>query len=113
MTREFTVNSTLGFLRLDKRRLIVRPRRGGRLVASWRLANTADLRVRVVNAKDRPVRRLYARPGIAPGNYATVWNGKNSRGKVVPAGLYTVEVRVVNALGTDTLERTVRVRRRR
>lgn len=111
MTREFTVNSTLGFLRLDKRRLVVRPRRGGRLVASWRLANTADLRVRVVNAKDRPVRRLYAQAGVAPANYATVWNGKNGRGKVVRAGLYTIEVRVVNALGVDTLERTVRVRR--
>jgi Phosphodiester glycosidase/FlgD Ig-like domain len=111
MTREFTVNSTLGFLRLDKRRLLVRPRRGGRLVASWRLANTADLRVRVVNANDRPVRRLYAQAGIAPGNYATVWNGKNARGRVVPSGPYTIEVRVVNGLGVDTLERTVRVRR--
>jgi phosphodiester glycosidase len=111
MTREFTVNSTLGFLRVDKRRLVVRPRRGGRLVTSWRLANTANLRVRVVNAKDRPVRRLYVQTGVVPGNYATVWNGKNRRGKVVRPGRYTIEVRVVNALGVDTLERTVRVRR--
>jgi len=111
MTRQFTLNSTLGFMRLSKKRLVVRPRRGGRLVASWRLANTADLRVRVVNAKDRLVRRLYAQAGIAPGNYAAVWNGKNRRGKVVRAGRYTIEVRVVNALGVDTLERTVRVRR--
>ncbi|MEX2102858.1 MAG: phosphodiester glycosidase family protein [Gaiellaceae bacterium] len=111
MTREFTVNSTLGFMLVSKKRVVVRPRRGGRVVASWRLANTADLRVRVVNAKDRPVRRLYAKADVAPANYATVWNGKNARGKVVPAGLYTIEVRVVNALGVDTLERTVRVRR--
>jgi hypothetical protein len=67
--------------------------------------------VRVVNANDRPVRRLYARAGIAPGNYATVWNGKNARGRVVRSGRYTIEVRVVNGLGVDTLERTVRVRR--
>jgi hypothetical protein len=111
MARTFTLNNTLGYLRLSKRRMEVRRGRGGRLVASWRLTNQANVRVRVENAAGRAVRRLAARSDLAPGNYAVVWDGKNRVGRVVRSGVYTIEVRATNGLGRVTLEKHVVVRR--
>jgi hypothetical protein len=111
MERTFTLNNTLGHLRLSKTRMTVRRRRGGRIVASWRLANRADIRVRVENAAGRSVRRLAARSDLAPGSYAVVWNGKNRLGRVVQSGVYRIEVKAENGLGRVLLEKRFVVRR--
>jgi flagellar hook assembly protein FlgD len=40
------------------------------------------------------------------------WNGRTAQGRIVPAGTYAVRVAARNALGTVTLDRSVRVVRR-
>jgi hypothetical protein len=110
MERAFVLNKTLGFLQLSKRRMLVRPFSGGRLVISVHLANPARFGV-TVRRRSRVVRTLYFDPQLGPGVYAVVWNGRNAANRLVRSGTYTVRVRAHNALGTTILERSVRVRR--
>jgi Phosphodiester glycosidase len=110
MTRTFTANSTVGFLELSKR--VLRPtRRGGRLVASFRVERAADLKVTVRRAGGGIVRHLVS-TSVGPGRFAVVWNARNDRRRIVRDGHYLVRVRAANEIGRVALQKAVRVRRR-
>jgi hypothetical protein len=110
MRRTFTVNSTLGFLRLSK--TLVRPsRRGGRLDISFRLARAADVKATIRKRGGPIVRRLIS-AHLAAGPYVAVWNSRNQNGWIVRSGRYVVTVRAVNSVGAVSLAKRVRVIRR-
>jgi hypothetical protein len=110
MTRSLRVNKTLGHLKLSRGRVRIRARKA-RLRASVKLARAATLRVDVRDAGGRVRRVLFAGKRNA-GKQSWRWNGRTSRGRVVPAGTYAVRVAAENALGQVTLRRSVRVVRR-
>jgi flagellar hook assembly protein FlgD len=111
MTRSFVVNRTLGFLRLSKQRMLVYPRRGGRLVASFNLTNPSGVTVTVLNGQGHAVRLLSSQPNVQPARVAVVWDGRRSNGTVVGSGSYTIRITARNGLGRVSLERGVRVHR--
>jgi Phosphodiester glycosidase len=108
MERSFRVNTTLGHLRLSRSRMWVRPRRGGRLVASVSLTRTARLEVAVLAADGR-VRRVLFRGERGAARHAWRWDGRAGAGRVVKAGIYTIRVTARNELGAVSLRRSVRV----
>jgi hypothetical protein len=108
MERSFRVNKTLGHLRLSASRMWVRPRRGGRLVASVRLTRRARLDVAVL-AGDGHVRRVLFRGELGAASHAWRWNGRTGAGQLVRAGVYTIRVTARNELGAVGLRRSVRV----
>ncbi len=111
MVRSFVVNRTLGFLRLSKQRMIVYPRRGGRLVASFNLTNPSGVTVTVLNGQGRAVRLLASQSSVQPARVAVLWDGRRSNGTVVGSGSYTIRITARNGLGRVSLERSVHVRR--
>jgi hypothetical protein len=108
MERRFVLNKTLGFLSLSKDVMRVRPRRGGRIVISFRLAHRASVTV-VIRRRGQTIRRLVSAQELGSGNYAVVWNGRTASGKVVSSGRFVARVRANNALGPTALERRFRV----
>ncbi len=97
MTRTFVVNSTLGFLRPERRTLFL-PRAGRDLRFTWRLARTARVNARIETAAGDVVLRLAARQFPA-GEAEVVWNGLLPDGKRASGGRYVVRVVARNALG--------------
>jgi hypothetical protein len=110
MTRSLLVNKTLGHLKLSRDQVRIRARKA-RLRASVRLSRTATLRVDVRDARGR-VRRVLFTGRRNAGKQSWRWNGRTAQGRIVPAGTYAVRVAARNALGTVTLDRSVRVVRR-
>jgi hypothetical protein len=108
MHRGFTVNKTLGHLRLAPTPMRVRPRRGGRLDVSVGVTRTARLEVDVVGAG---MRRVLFNGERGAGRQTWRWNGRSAGGRVVPAGIYTVRVTARNRIGAVSLHRSVRVLR--
>jgi hypothetical protein len=108
MTRTFTVNPTLGFLRLSKR--FFKPRLGRTVDVSFRLANPAKVNVLVLNLAGRAVRRLYGKRA-EPGDLVLTWDGRNNRGRLLAPGTYTVRVKAGNALGVVADARSVDLRK--
>jgi len=108
MTRTFRVNRTLGHLRLSRAPLRVRPRAGGRLGISFRLANRARLDVAVLGLDGRPRRTLF-KGELDPGTKRWRWNGRTDSGRVIPLGTYAVRVSARNEFGTVSLRAPVRV----
>jgi hypothetical protein len=108
MERSFRVNTTLGHLRLSASRMWVRPRRGGRLVASVRLTRRARLDVAVLAGGGR-VSRVLFRGELGAARHAWRWNGRTGAGRLVKAGVYTIRVTARNELGVVSLRRSVRV----
>jgi hypothetical protein len=110
MQRVFRVNRTLGHLDLSRRRMWVKPRRGGRLGVSAILTRRARLQV-VVLGPGGNVRRTLFSGELGPGYRAWRWNGKSGAGKVVDAGTYVVRVTARNQLGAVSLRHSFRVLR--
>ncbi len=111
MTQTFTVNNTLGFLRTSKKRMKVLPRKGGKLVTSFRVASVARLNARIFDANGKVVDRLFRARNQQPGRYVLEWDGKDRRGRVAKSGLYTVKVTAINEIGKVSLERSVSVKK--
>lgn len=111
MTRPFTVNNTLGFVALSTDLMRVWPKRGGRTVVSFRLANRADVAVTIRKPSGRLVRTLVSATGIKPGTYAVVWNGRNRSGRYVRSGSYVARVRAANSIGPVEIEKRLSVER--
>jgi hypothetical protein len=111
MTRRFVVNNTLGFLRLEKRRMRVVARRGGRLDGHVTVTRRSRVVVTVRNSAGRNIRLLGAGEA-GPATLALRWDGRRANGSVVPGGRYTIRVQARNELGTVALARSVRVLRR-
>jgi hypothetical protein len=108
MERRFVVNNTLGYLTVSKTRMAVKPRIGGRLVASVRLANAAQLTFSVRDPYGGLV-RLLSSGTLPPGRYAVVWDGRTDAGRVVKPGTYVVRAAARNDIGRVVLQRRVLV----
>jgi hypothetical protein len=108
MERRFVVNNTLGYLTVSKTRMAVKARIGGRLVASVRLANHAQLTFSVRDPYGRRV-RLLSSGTLTPGRYAVVWDGRTDAGRVVKPGTYVVRAAARNDIGRVVLQRRVLV----
>ena len=110
MGQAFSVNRTLGHLRLSKEWMRVRVGRGGRLDASAALTRQAFVKVTVRSSSGRVVRLLF-RGSAGRGRHAWRWNGRNASWRVVPTGTYSVVVTARNGLGTVALAKRVHVTR--
>jgi hypothetical protein len=109
MSRAFTVNTTLGFLRTAPRRLYLPPR-GRALAVTWQLARPARVRV-TIEARDGTVVKVFPLRRYPRGDAAVVWNGL-ARGRVaVPGGAYVARVVARNGLGSVELVRRFGVQR--
>jgi phosphodiester glycosidase len=103
MTRTFVVNSTLGFVRVE-RRVLRLPPTGADVKILWKLANRARVGV-TVETPGGTVVRSFSRLLYDPGDRSVTWNGFGRDRKPVKSGRYVVRVKAVNALGV--VERTV------
>jgi hypothetical protein len=108
MSRSFTVDTTLGFLRV--RKLLFLPPAGREHVIAWRQGRAARVRVTIEDASGTVVRTLALRR-YRSGPRQVVWNGLDRSRARVAGGRYAVRVVARSALGTTELSTTVRVRR--
>jgi hypothetical protein len=109
VVRRFAVNSTLGFLRLEPARLVVRPA-GGTETVRWTQARVARVKVTVSTVAGVLI-RVAALRRFEPGEQAVTWNGRQANGKPAAGGRYVVRVEASNELGAVTLEQELVVRR--
>jgi hypothetical protein len=107
--RAFSVNSTLGALRVSPSTLALR-RRGSTLRATFTLARQARVSATVATASGAFVRSLRSR-SLPAGGRALAWNGRDARGLLVHTGRYVIRVAAQNELGTATLTASFGVRR--
>ncbi|MGH3043007.1 MAG: phosphodiester glycosidase family protein, partial [Gaiellaceae bacterium] len=110
MARRFAVNKTLGFLRLSNERMRVVAGRGGRLWVSARLTRRARLSV-TVRSSTGAIRRVLFSGAAIRGAHSWLWNGRGKRGNVLAGGVYAIDVRATNELGSVRLRQKVRVER--
>jgi hypothetical protein len=110
MVRRFTVNNTLGFLRLSKERMRVRRGRGGKLGASVVLTKRSSFSMTIRRASNgRVVRRLYVNGAQGAGTLGFRWDGRTDGGRVVKSGTYIVRAQARNELGRIALARRLTV----
>jgi hypothetical protein len=108
-TRRFWVNSTIGFLRIAPRTLLLPPR-GRELTIAWTQTRAARVVVRVETPHGILLRKV-AQATFGPGDRSVVWNGIRKDGRPAYGGLYRVVVTAQNGLGSVTLREHLRVRR--
>ena len=107
-SRRFSVNTTLGSLRVAPRLVVVR-KAGGRAEIRW--TQTRQARVRVtLEARDGGIVRMVSSALLQRGEQTAIWNGR-ARGRRVASGRYVVRVTAKNELGVVSLTGTVTVRR--
>jgi Phosphodiester glycosidase/FlgD Ig-like domain len=109
--QRFAVNSTLGFLKVEPARVVVRPT-GGNATIRWTQARAARVKVTVATV-DGVLIRVPALRRFDVGEQAVVWNGKQASGKPAAGGRYVVRVEATNELGAVTREQELLVRRAR
>jgi len=108
-TRRFAVNSTIGFLRVAPRTLVVR-KAGG--TASIRWTQTRASRVTVtIETPEGIVVRTVSSAQLSPGERTASWNGFGGNRKPVAGAPYRVVVTATNELGAVSLEQPIIVRR--
>ena len=107
--RRFTVNSTLGFVRVEPARLVLPPR-GATETIRWTQTRSARVKVTVETTEGVLIRIVALRP-FEPGEQAVTWNGRQATGKLSAGGRYVVRVAATNELGSVTLEQPLVVRR--
>lgn len=110
MEQAFTVNTTLGYLRLTPRKLFLPPA-GRDLAITWKQSQAARVVVTVESRAGDILRTLARRSYPAGSNPVLVWNGLDRDRKPVKGGAYLVRVVAKNALGTIELTRDIRVQR--
>jgi hypothetical protein len=108
-TRRFNVNSTIGFLKVEPARLVVR-KRGGNAAIRWTQTRAARVKV-TVRTIDGVQIRVPALRRMEAGEQTVVWNGRQATGRPAASGRYVVGVEATNDLGTVTLEQELTVRR--
>jgi hypothetical protein len=106
----FSVNSTLGFLRVEPRAVLLLPRRRPNAVIRWALTRPARVRVTVETVGGTVVRTIVNTRRV-PGEQLTTWNGRTGRKRLVASGRYVVRVRATNELGSVSLVQRLSVRR--
>jgi len=99
-SRAFTIDNTLGFVRVARNAKTVR----------FRLTRDANVRVTIV---DRYIGTLktFAKGRRAASTVTARWNGRDGRGRRVPSGAYTVHVIATSEIGTSDVAVPVRLRR--
>ncbi len=110
VTKRFSVNSTLGFLRVAPARLVLRRTTASSAPISWKQARPARVRV-TIETREGVVLRTVVNQVLEAGDQTASWNGRNQRGKLVGAGSYVVRVTATNELGPVSLTRPLAVRR--
>ncbi len=108
MDRGFTVNKTLGHLRLTDKQVRLTPGRSTRLGVSVTLTRSARLDVLVLGASGR-VRRVLFRGERGRGQYTWRWDGRTAGGRLAKSGIFTIRVVAHNQIGAVSLQRSVRV----
>jgi hypothetical protein len=108
-SQRFTVNTTLGFLKVAPARVVVRPKVGGAATIGWAQARGARVRV-VVETVDGVLIRVVANKTFAAGKRSVTWNGKQRNGTLAATGGYVVRVEATNTLGITSLQRGLSVR---
>jgi hypothetical protein len=109
MSQTFLVNSTVGFLATDPRKLFLPPS-GRDLRIGWKQTKAASVVVTVETRAGEVVRTL-AKRRYAPGAQGVTWNGLDRKKKAVKGGWYVVRVVAKNPLGAIDLNRPLRVQR--
>ena len=100
INRSFTLDNTLGFLRLA--------RNASRI--SFTLARDATVRVTIETTYGDILRTVAAGPRGA-GKVSVRWNGRDGRRKRVRSGSYVVHVAATSAVGVSDLRASLRIRR--
>jgi hypothetical protein len=108
-TRRFTVNSTLGFLRVSPRSLLLPPH-GRPVRISWTQARPARVTVRVTTTSGTLVRTIVRRT-YAVGRNSAIWTGFRKDGRRAVGGRYQVTVTAENDLGSVSLAEPLLIRR--
>ena len=109
ITRTFTVDDTLGFLRAPKRWAV--PPGGRTLQISFTLARAARVGVAILDEAGRVVRGgLAPNSTLAEGDHDVEWDGLAKNGKRV-SGALTVRVIAISTVGRSELRTTVSVRK--
>jgi flagellar hook assembly protein FlgD len=98
--RTFTLDDTLGFLRVG---------RNARTV-SFSLTRDASIRV-TIETLSGIVLRTIARGTRTAGQVTARWNGRDGRGKRVPRGTYVVQASATSDIGSSAVRRGVRILR--
>ena len=109
MTQAFLVNSTIGFLGTEPRKLFLPPT-GRDLRIGWQQTKDARLVVTLEKPTGEVVRTLATRR-YGPGPQGVTWNGLDRQRKAVKGGKYVVHAVARNALGTIELKHDFRVQR--
>jgi hypothetical protein len=108
--RVFYLNNTLGYLRVNPPRVVVR-RRGGSVRVAFRLAHAATVTLKIRTLSGATVQTIRRR--LRAGTASIRWNGRYGSGIRAFSGPYVASVRAVNAFGPAQLERRFVVRRAR
>ncbi len=105
-TKEFTVNSTLGFAKLSRRTLVVRPG-GKRLIqAGVTLTRAARVVANVETVTGVQVAVIAARQ-LPKGRFVATWNGRTRGGRSLAyGGTHVIRFRATNELGMVDLVTT-------
>jgi Phosphodiester glycosidase/FlgD Ig-like domain len=110
MTRTFTVDDTLGFLRVPRLRAV--PPGGREIPIAWRLSRPVRASVTVLDPAGKLVRRLLGGARLDAGDQRVVWDGLSAQGRR-PAGTYTIRVVVASEIGRSELTAPIVLRRAR
>jgi hypothetical protein len=108
--RVFYLNNTLGYLRVNPPRVVVR-RRGGSVRVAFRLAHPAAVTLKIRTVSGATVQTIRRR--LRAGTTSIRWNGRYGSGIRAFSGPYVASVRALNAFGPAQLERRFVVRRAR
>ena len=109
ITRTFTVDDTLGFLRAPKRWAV--PPGGRAMQISWKLARPARVGVAILDEAGRVVRGgLAPNSTLAEGDHDVEWDGLARNGNRV-SGALTVRVIAISNVGRSELRTSVSVRK--
>jgi hypothetical protein len=108
-TTPLVVDRTVGSLRWSASWFY--PQDGDRLlpssVVSLRVARTARLTLRILDASGTEIRRAWTSREVAAGTASWRWDGRTASGAWAPQGRYVAELTAVSSLGTSVLRRAV------
>lgn len=108
--RRFWVNSTLGYLRVQPRTLVLPPAGGRNATVSWSQERAGRVVVTLESKSGIAVRRIASRR-FEPGVASVVWNGRLKGGRLPFGGMYRIRVAARNEVGTVSLDEPLRIRR--